>query len=488
MKKYLAVLLSVIMILAVLASCSKSGNGGGSNKVTDLDDEYTTYVKELAEDVNFDGMTFTLIGKDDGNFPIKDEETGDISSDALYHRQRDLEDIFGISWEPVKTEIGPDAADQVINEVMAGGDSYDLVHGSTQTVGQSVLNAGVIINVSELEHVDMDREWWIEAMQTDYAIKGQTFFLTGPIVVSNYRDTTCVLFNKKVTELYGIADADLYQTVKDGDWTFDKMFAIASAIPENPGGNGVWRYDEPAGYDFILTSGYRITKFDEDGAPYVEDKLPVEFSNLADKLCPVFSDDSQTINVKYKKGEEAEKKYGVEELQTLFIDNRALFRFTTTEGALNMRKEDVVFGILPYPKVDDTQKNYCSYARMGMDSAVYVPRTIKSLELTDVITEAMGALSQKYVKDAYYEKLLKGQSIFDAESSEMLDLIFSTKVYDLIALYSGADYNQMGDYLTTLDNAIKYDNSNLASGYAGSAVLTNVFAKQLVKAVEKMDS
>ncbi|MBR6290017.1 MAG: hypothetical protein IKR53_01110, partial [Clostridia bacterium] len=280
----------------------------------------------------------------------------------------------------------------------------------------------------------------------------------------------------------------LYQTVRDGDWTLDRMFEVASAVPENPSGSGVWRYDEPPGFDFIFTSGYRITKFNDEGEPYVEDKLPVEFSNLSDKLCPVFSDDSQTINLKYKKNEEAGNKYGVEDLKTLFIDNRALFRFGTTEGALEMRKEDVVFGILPYPKRDSSQKEYCSYARMGQDSAVYVPRTVKSLELTDVITEAMGALSQKYIKAAYYEKLLKGQSVFDAESSEMLDLIFSTKVYDLIAFYSGADFNQWGEFLDTLNDSIRFDNSNLASGYAGSARLTNIYAQQLVKAVDKIDS
>ena len=488
MKKSIAIILAVFTVISLLVSCAKSGGRSGSKEKTDTDDEYTTYVKELARDVNFDGMTFTLIGRSGGNFPIKDEETGDIGSDAVYHRQRDLEDIFGISWEPVITEIGPDTADQVINEVMAGGDSYDLSNGSTQTVGQPLLNAGVIMNVSNLEHVDMSREWWIEAMQTDYAIKGQTFFLTGPIVVNNYCDTTCMLFNKTVTELYGIDDAELYQTVRDGDWTLDKMFEVASAVPENPSGNGVWRYDEPPGFDFIFTSGYRITKFNDEGEPYVEDKLPVEFSNLSDKLCPVFSDDGQTIHLKYKKNEEAGNKYGVEDLRTLFIDNRALFRFGTTEGALEMRKEDVVFGILPYPKRDSSQKEYCSYARMGQDSAVYVPRTVKSLELTDVITEAMGALIQKYIKEAYYEKLLKGQSIFDAESSEMLDLIFSTKVYDLIAFYSGADFNQWGDFLDTLNDSIRFDNSNLASGYAGSARLTNIYAQQLVKAVDKIDS
>ncbi len=486
MKKYLAIFLCLVMVVPALTACSNGKGKKGDNGIGENDDQYTVYVKELAGEVNVEGQTFTYIGRGGENFPIKNEETGDISSDALYYRQRDLEVIFGIIWEPVITEIGPDTADSVINDVMAGGDSYDLVHGSTQTGGQDLLRAGGVQSVDGLDYVDLSNEWWIKEMQTDYSIKGRTFFLTGPIVANNYCDTTCMLFNKSVTEMYGINDADLYQTVKDGDWTIDKMFEVASAVPENTSGTGVWRYDEPPGFDFILTSGYKITKFDEEGAPYVEDKLPVEYSDLADKLCPVFSDDTQTINVKYRKGEEAEKKYGNADLRTLFINNRALFRFGTTEGALLMRNEDVVFGILPYPKVDSNQKEYCSYARMGQDSAVYIPRTVKSMELTDVITEAMGALSQKYIKAAYYEKLLKGQSVFDFESSEMLDLIFSTKVYDLIALYSGADFEQWGQFLDTLNDSIQFDNSNMASGYAGSASLTNLFAKQLVKAVDKI--
>jgi hypothetical protein len=63
-----------------------------------------------------------------------------------------------------------------------------------------------------------------------------------------------------------------------------------------------------------------------------------------------------------------------------------------------------------------------------------------------------------------------------------------TKVYDLIALYSGADYNQMGSFLQNLDDAFNIDNSNLASGYKSNARLCNFKAKQLVKAVNKIES
>ncbi|MBR4661484.1 MAG: mechanosensitive ion channel, partial [Clostridia bacterium] len=108
-------------------------------------------------------------------------------------------------------------------------------------------------------------------------------------------------------------------------------------------------------------------------------------------------------------------------------------------------------------------------------------------DLTQAITEALGALSQIYVKEAFYEKLLKGQSVFDLESREMIDIILRTKVYDLIPLYSGADYNQMGSFLQNLDDAFKIDNSNLTSGYKSNARLCNFNAKQLVRAVNKIE-
>ncbi|MBR6917321.1 MAG: hypothetical protein IKN38_03975, partial [Clostridia bacterium] len=171
----------------------------------------------------------------------------------------------------------------------------------------------------------------------------------------------------------------------------------------------------------------------------------------------------------------------------LFIDNKALFKFGYTYSAMDLRKYDVSFGIIPMPKATESQKDYCSYARMGMDSAVYIPRTVGNITMTDAITEALGALSRIYVKEAYYEKLLKGQSVFDLESREMIDIIMRTKVYDLIALYSGADYNQMGSFLQNLDDSFKIDNSNLTSGYKSNAKLCNFNAKQLVKAVNKIE-
>ncbi len=303
----------------------------------------------------------------------------------------------------------------------------------------------------------------------------------------NYCDASCVLFNKKVTSMFGIDDASLYQCVRDGKWTLDKMFEVASVIPENVSGTGTWRYSEPLGFTYIMTSGMRITQFDEDGNPYVEKSLPIGVSNLADKLCPVLSDDTQTAAIKYTKNESVEDKYGVESLTDLFVDNRVLFKFGYTGNAIDLRQADVQFGILPVPKESDSQKDYCSYARMGWEASVYIPRSVQSVDFSDVITEAIAALSDKYVKPAYYDKLLKAQSVFDMESRDMIDIIFKTKVYDLVPLYSGGNFNTMGSFLQALEDGFNIDNSQLASSYASNAKVVNIYAKQLAKAVSKID-
>ena len=328
-KKLFSLILASVFIAGVLASCggekpaeetkdAPASTTSGTSSVSEEKDVIGDYVKELATEVDFSGRTFSYIGKDDvvySNFPVKEEETGDISSDALYFRQRDIEEYFGITWESVRTKDGDETGERVINEVTAGGNSYDLAHGSTLTVGQFLLNAAVIRSADELQYVDLDREWWISAIRDCYSIGGRQFFLTGSIVVNNYLDSTCILFNKNVTETFGISDDELYRTVRDGKWTIDKMFEIASVVPENTAGvpgNGVWRYQQPDGIAFIMSSGLKLTLFDEDGYPYVESSLPREISDLADKICPVFSENSQTIFVYIAKGERDEEKYGTD--------------------------------------------------------------------------------------------------------------------------------------------------------------------------------
>ena len=480
------------LILSVFAGCDKNKPAETESETVTQGSEYVepeetaeirSYVEGLASEVDYSGKTFVYMGGQAVNFPTKEEEVGEITSDALYFRQRDIVAMFGVDWENVVLDGSEEAKQTMIDEVMAGGDSYDLVNGYIRSVGRPTLNAGVLHEVQDLSSVDLSQKWWNQSISTNYSIRGKLYFLMGPINVFNYLDTEVVIFNKRVTQMFGIDDDELYDSVKEGKWTIDKMFEIAGRIPENASGNGVYRYATPQGIPFMFGAGYTITKFDDEGLPYVESTLPIEYSDLSGKIVPVFSSPAQTAFEDPKEKKDFDDKYGMS-VEEMFTSDLALFHFPTTSAAEYMREYDVPFGILPIPKLTESQPNYYCSASSWSAGAVYVLKTASDLEMVGRITEAMAALSQIYVKEAYYDKLLKAQSIFDLESADMLDIIFASKVYDMADLYCGGDIDNLGDFIKALERGFTYDNSNFTSDYKSNARVVGIYIKELVRLLD----
>ena len=490
--RIISTLVLLALILACFAGCGKDIPKETESETlapqTDIVEEgevaeINAYVEELAAEVNYAGKSFVYMGGQSENFPQKEEEVGEITSDALYYRQRDIVKLFGVAWENVNLEGSEQVKQTVIDEVMAGGNTYDLINGYVRSVGRPTLNAGVLREVQDLSAIDLSQKWWNQSIEKNYSLNGKLYFLLGPINVFNYLDTNVIIFNKRVTAKFGINDEDIYNSVKEGKWTIDKMFEIASAIPENASGKSVYRYATPEGLPFLFGAGYTITQFDEDGLPYVESTLPRELSDLSDKLIPVFANPAETAFEAPKDGKDFDDKYGMS-VEEMFTADLALFHFPTSAAAKYMREYDVPFGILPIPKLTENQPEYYCSASSWAVGAVYVMKTAGDVGMIGHITEAMAALSQNYVKEAYYDKLLKAQSIFDLESADMLDIIFSSKVYDMADLYCGGDIDNLGDFIKALVNGLTYDNSNFASDYKANARVVAINIKALLRTLE----
>ena len=485
-----ALILACLTAVAVFASCGKGGKndtndtGKGAANVTEpaARDEIDEYVESLAKEYDVSGKTFTYVGHS-VNFPKEEKESGDILSNGLYYRQRDLVQVFGINWDPVSLPGGDDTKDAVINEVTAGGNEYDLVCGGMLTCGQAMLNAGVLQSVENLEFIDLDREWWVQSMRDTFSVRGRLYYLFGPIVPYTYLDSHCVLFNKNLTSMFGISDDELYSLASEGKWTIDELQKAAAKIPAVTNSqSGTYRFVHPVGVPFLFAAGMKITKFEEDGTPYVETALPLELSDLSDRLVAFQGDATQTAYL--KKDEEASKKFGVEEIQDLFNIDRALFYFADTGDIMYLRTQSVRFGILPMPKATAAQSQYYTFSTPWVGQAVYLPKSVKDRGLSALMAEAMAALSQKHVKTAYYDKMLRSQAIFDMESQEMLDIIFSTKVYDMAVLYSDGNTSSWGPFFDALDKALSIDNSTFASEYKANAKVANINIKFLINTVE----
>jgi hypothetical protein len=99
-----------------------------------------------------------------------------------------------------------------------------------------------------------------------------------------------------------------------------------------------------------------------------------------------------------------------------------------------LRGMDTDFGIIPYPKWDEYQENYLTTS-VAYFSLFCVPVTVRNLEMTGIITEALCVESYKKVIPAFYEVSLKTKLARDDESSEMIDIIRSGLTFDFGKIY-----------------------------------------------------
>ena len=107
-----------------------------------------------------------------------------------------------------------------------------------------------------------------------------------------------------------------------------------------------------------------------------------------------------------------------------------------------------------YRFADDTYRVAGSLFKVPLNMYYY------DLERTGAIIEALSAEGYYTLKPAYYETVLKGKSVRDDESSEMLDIIFANRVYDLEYMYDWGGivaplYNSDGNVASLI--ASKYD-------------------------------
>ena len=93
-----------------------------------------------------------------------------------------------------------------------------------------------------------------------------------------------------------------------------------------------------------------------------------------------------------------------------------------------LRGDSVEFGIIPFPKYEESQKDY--YSRIASLLLCFVPSSVNDLELTGACLEALCSESKRTLIPVYYDIMLGSKLTRDAESVEMLDIIFEHRVCD----------------------------------------------------------
>ncbi len=495
-RRALAAFLAVLLLLS-LCACGEQADGKAAASpqdalfdATDTSDgacgasedakDYSyidSYVASLAAGVAFDGASFNIVGRVEAILTENDRETGNLESDALYYRSRELEELFDIEMTlSAAVGIGYEDAESEINElvrldVMSDSRTYDLVEGNIMLCGTVLLEEDLIQPSDNFPDLDPERSWWIPDLRERYTVCDRLYYLTGKLDLSHYSAPACILYNKAVAENFNLPD--MYAAVETGDWTLDYMTEVASVIS----GDDIKRYmigGAGGGLSMFFGGGFTLADIDEKGDIVLTETLTGDMVTYIDRLADIFGDDSITYNqVRVHHNGAAEfSDYDV------FDGDGVLFWVDVLGRAFEMRTHDVEFGILPIPKRDASQKEYVSFANAWQVVGVFFPKNVKDAQLTGVVTEAMAALSEKYIEPAYLTKSLKGRSTYDEGSREVVDMLYGSQTADL------ADTYQWGDLVKTVNYACLGSTDSYVSSYSASARYAKLVINRLLKSVK----
>lgn len=436
----------------------------------------TTYIETLGQK-DFGGATYTYaFGGRSTTIPLLDphvgELTGEIMNDTLYNRDKWIEEEYNVSIAYLEDK---DTQSSIRNAVQAGDALCDVVIGSLAD-GKSGLGAvvqqGVLYNLLDVPHLQLDKEWWSPLMYENVQYNGKMFFTSGDMAPFSYIGPACVYMNLDLALNYQVDENEIYELVYDGNWTFDELYSRYNGLDNDLNGDGkmhclddfygiVTEYNNLTSTLLLVANDVKLCETDESG------KLAIHLN------------DERTVSVIDKMANYFQKIENNGDNTLLFDEtfkfDRALFAVHYVESTLRrFRDMDSDYVILPMPKYDTDQESYVCYINPWVHAFVSVPLVVEDIERTGFITEVMEYKSVEMVRPAVYDVTLKGKALRNEDSLAMLDIVFDTTYIDFNGIY------EFGGLLATVNGAIFYDKP-YASAYAAAEAKANAALEKFME-------
>ncbi len=415
-----------------------------SEESEDADIQYSP--DGFLEFVDWGGTEVNFLCRDYGEtsyitYQVDAEEASDNPVlNAFYRRNQYIKQNFNLDINVIHPESGEDIVEMLKTDIMAGGHNYQgIVHPIYYVAPLAV--DGLLKDFKSISngYVRLDKEYWDQALIRDVAIKDKVFFLSGDAIVGDDESTWVMFFNKDVVEEYSLENP--YDLVRNNEWTIDKMYEMAQQYELTNG--AVKSYDPYVGdkwgmvvqsydfYQFMMAADQRMV--DNTGDVPVLRVDDQENITTFNKIANWFIFDSKNIGVADFHGRWDSGVYDQE--TQIFANGNALFmpNAINTVNGQNLRETEVNYGVVPLPKRSELQENYAAGVNAYNYDVIAVPYYIQGEELdaTCYALEAMAFFGKELVTPEYYDRTLVHKILKDEESVEMLDIIFSNRVFDM---------------------------------------------------------
>ncbi|MBR4852512.1 MAG: extracellular solute-binding protein [Clostridia bacterium] len=444
MKKITALLLlALLVIVPCFAACNDSAEDVSKNsEVSEVTGFPLEYHKFENARVTILAVATSRHTYGEMQFVPSDETDGNVINDVVAERNNYIEQQYGITIELI-SESYPN---EKIDDMLATGlDTYDVIVGDVYNMMPKV-TSGAFHKLNDL--LLLENDWWDQNSIEFLSPAGDTYMVAGDALICDDIFTYLVLFNKDMYEDQGLVDkyGTMYDMVDEGEWTYDRLYTIAKEV-SRPDPDGKWTNvnctygllgDAYGSTMMVAGAGVSTVELTEDGFNLVVGSQ--KSIDVFQKVQQMMGDPAACCYVE----QIPESWSGI---SSIFKNNRGLYYLTVANGIVTLRQsateeEAVNFGVVPIPKFDKNQEDYYAGINAYQSEVITIPSTNKeNLDVTVYALEAMAYYSKnpasgKSLKEAYYETVLKLQSVESDDDARMLDIVFGNRLYDLGGIYN----------------------------------------------------
>ena len=490
-KRIFSLLICAILMSSAVTGCSGGEDTAQTTPVTEAEvsnGEQAADTEKIAFDVtgiDYEGYEFRIWNFDNYNVNTWDpkdipndmysaELTGDVLNDAVFTRNKNVEEALNIR---ITVEDRNDGTmDTGLQQAVAGGSQdVDILFPRLYSL-PTYVNKGYLMNLNNVDFRDTNAPWWNAEANAVLDIYGKQFGMVSDIT---YQDKVCTIvtyFNKQMAADYQLGD--LYETVINDEWTLDNLLSMGEAVSADINGDGTYNTEDAyplscqndAVYCLLHGGGIRFCENDADGSIALALTSEQAVSSLQ-KIYEIMGNQQMFFN-------RQTFSVSLQDAVNMFCENRAMFLIRPIQSLFLMRDMEADFGILPVPKLNENQASYGTavnpYAATFMCWPVIAADTSRSA----VVSEMMAWESHYNVIDPLYENILGSKLIRDDGASAMLDIVFDNIVYDIGLIWN---FNDMSTKLLTNKD------TNVASLLAGMSGAIESGIAKLQETVADMD-
>ena len=234
-KQITSLVLLAAMILSVF-SCGNDGNTVKQNEDTSEDnqssaEETTNALGYVFPELDCGQDTFTIMNVENVwdmyTYIDFEQQTGEQLDDAVYNRNRRVEDLFNVKLNVMDVFIG-ELADKVKNSVASNDGEYDAAYIAGEAI-TPLITEGMLTDMTTVPGLQLDKSWWNQSVLDSARVgdNGAVFFAVSDLSLTAFELTWCLMFNETIMEKMNIDKP--YALVRDGKWTLDELKKYVSA-------------------------------------------------------------------------------------------------------------------------------------------------------------------------------------------------------------------------------------------------------------------